>query len=172
MDLHLPSKGSPNQQRRVPQKNSQSRKLLWEALVEGNPPPYSDLKMTSRGPELRTPSQSIPAWTPNHPTEDDPSWAIPPAGGSSGLLNAKTGIFKELWELMEPGRSFPESGLQAMKKVLEDDIVYASGSLNLEIRASQIGRHQFYVSSDTFLPQLYGIACFPGAPFKDKFSIM
>ncbi|MPC18304.1 hypothetical protein E2C01_011184 [Portunus trituberculatus] len=50
MDLHLQSKGNPNQQRYVPQKDSQSRKLLREALVEGNPPFYSDLKMTSRGP--------------------------------------------------------------------------------------------------------------------------
>ncbi|MPD02498.1 hypothetical protein E2C01_098085 [Portunus trituberculatus] len=50
MDLHLPSKGNPNQQRYVPQKDSQNRKLLWESLVEGNPPPYSDLKMTSHGP--------------------------------------------------------------------------------------------------------------------------
>ncbi|MPC91929.1 hypothetical protein E2C01_086994 [Portunus trituberculatus] len=38
------------QQKCVPQKNFQNRRLLWEALVEGNPPPYSDLKMTSRGP--------------------------------------------------------------------------------------------------------------------------
>ncbi|MPC50476.1 hypothetical protein E2C01_044305 [Portunus trituberculatus] len=38
------------QQKYVPQKNSQNRRLLREALVEGNPPPYSDLKMTSRGP--------------------------------------------------------------------------------------------------------------------------
>ncbi|MPC61459.1 hypothetical protein E2C01_055531 [Portunus trituberculatus] len=49
MDLHLPSKGNPNQKRYVPQKDFQSRKLLWEARVEGNPPHYSDLKMTSRG---------------------------------------------------------------------------------------------------------------------------
>ncbi|MPC89351.1 hypothetical protein E2C01_084293 [Portunus trituberculatus] len=35
------------QQKYVPQKNFQNRRLLWEALVEGNPPPYSDLKMTS-----------------------------------------------------------------------------------------------------------------------------
>ncbi|MPC95461.1 hypothetical protein E2C01_090673 [Portunus trituberculatus] len=40
-------------QKCVPQKNSQNRKLLWEALVEGNPPSHSDLKMTSRGPGAR-----------------------------------------------------------------------------------------------------------------------
>ncbi|MPC43786.1 hypothetical protein E2C01_037438 [Portunus trituberculatus] len=28
-------------------------------------------------------SQSIPAWTPNHPSQDDPYWAIPPAGVAS-----------------------------------------------------------------------------------------
>ncbi|MPD00788.1 hypothetical protein E2C01_096287 [Portunus trituberculatus] len=33
-----------------PSEGQKSRKLLWEALLEGNPPPYSDLKMTSRGP--------------------------------------------------------------------------------------------------------------------------
>ncbi|KAK8393509.1 hypothetical protein O3P69_006680 [Scylla paramamosain] len=99
--------------------------------------------------------------------------AVQPSTSQEILLkNAETGIFRELWELMEPGRSFPESGLQAMEKVLTENIVYASGSLNLEIRASQTGRHKFYISSDTFLPQMYGIACFPGAPFKDKFSIM
>ncbi|MPD06715.1 hypothetical protein E2C01_102539 [Portunus trituberculatus] len=38
------------QHKYVPQKNSQNRRLLREALVEGNPPSYSDLKMTSRGP--------------------------------------------------------------------------------------------------------------------------
>ncbi|MPC51029.1 hypothetical protein E2C01_044866 [Portunus trituberculatus] len=38
------------QQKCIPQKNSQNMRLLWEALVEGNPPTYSDLKMTSRGP--------------------------------------------------------------------------------------------------------------------------
>ncbi|MPC45896.1 hypothetical protein E2C01_039603 [Portunus trituberculatus] len=44
------TKGSRNRQRGIPQKNSQNKRLLWEALVEGNPPPYSDLNMTSRGP--------------------------------------------------------------------------------------------------------------------------
>ncbi|MPC58660.1 hypothetical protein E2C01_052668 [Portunus trituberculatus] len=38
------------QQKCVPQKNSQNRRLLWEALVEGNPPSYSDVKMTSGHP--------------------------------------------------------------------------------------------------------------------------
>ncbi|MPC91456.1 hypothetical protein E2C01_086494 [Portunus trituberculatus] len=42
-------KRSHMQQKCVPQKNSQNRRLLWEALEEGNPPSYSDLKMTSRG---------------------------------------------------------------------------------------------------------------------------
>ncbi|MPD01416.1 hypothetical protein E2C01_096943 [Portunus trituberculatus] len=37
------------QQKYVPQKNSQNRRLLREALVEGNPS-HSDMKMTSRGP--------------------------------------------------------------------------------------------------------------------------
>ncbi|MPC38978.1 hypothetical protein E2C01_032499 [Portunus trituberculatus] len=37
------------QQIRDPQKNSQNRRLLWEALVVGNPPFHSDLKMMSRG---------------------------------------------------------------------------------------------------------------------------
>ncbi|MPC98970.1 hypothetical protein E2C01_094362 [Portunus trituberculatus] len=32
-----------------PAEDSQSRRLLWEALVEGNLPPYSDLKMMSHG---------------------------------------------------------------------------------------------------------------------------
>ncbi|MPD05367.1 hypothetical protein E2C01_101106 [Portunus trituberculatus] len=35
------------QQKRDPQKNSQNRRLLRDALVEGNPPSHSDLKMTS-----------------------------------------------------------------------------------------------------------------------------
>ncbi|MPD06813.1 hypothetical protein E2C01_102641 [Portunus trituberculatus] len=39
------------QQKYVPQKNSQNRRLLRKVLVEGNPPSHSDLKMTSRGPE-------------------------------------------------------------------------------------------------------------------------
>ncbi|MPC79233.1 hypothetical protein E2C01_073749 [Portunus trituberculatus] len=38
------------QQKCIPKKNSQNRKLLWEVLVEGNSPSYSDLKMPSRGP--------------------------------------------------------------------------------------------------------------------------
>ncbi|MPD01666.1 hypothetical protein E2C01_097204 [Portunus trituberculatus] len=38
------------QQKYIPQKNSQNRRLLREALVKGNPPSHSDLKMTSRGP--------------------------------------------------------------------------------------------------------------------------
>ncbi|MPD02801.1 hypothetical protein E2C01_098406 [Portunus trituberculatus] len=41
------------QQKRDPEKNSQNRRLLREALVEGNPPFHSDLKMTSRGPGAR-----------------------------------------------------------------------------------------------------------------------
>ncbi|MPC51169.1 hypothetical protein E2C01_045010 [Portunus trituberculatus] len=39
-----------------------------------------------------TPSQSIPAWTPNHPTQDDPYGVIPPACGSAGQLAAFVGI--------------------------------------------------------------------------------
>ncbi|MPC48809.1 hypothetical protein E2C01_042592 [Portunus trituberculatus] len=38
------------QQKCIPQ-NSQNRRLLWETLMEGNPPSYSDLKMTSRRPD-------------------------------------------------------------------------------------------------------------------------
>ncbi|MPC80373.1 hypothetical protein E2C01_074951 [Portunus trituberculatus] len=38
-----------------------------------------------------TPSQSIPAWTPNHPAQDSPYWAIPPVGGSAGPLAAYVG---------------------------------------------------------------------------------
>ncbi|MPC50641.1 hypothetical protein E2C01_044470 [Portunus trituberculatus] len=79
------------QQKYVPQKNSQNRRLLWEALVEGNPPSYSDLKMTPRRPELRLPSQSIPAWTPIHPAQDNSYWVIPPVGGSAGQLAAYVG---------------------------------------------------------------------------------
>ncbi|MPC71395.1 hypothetical protein E2C01_065672 [Portunus trituberculatus] len=41
------------QQKCVPQKNSKNRRLLREALVEGNPPSHSDLKMTSHGPGAR-----------------------------------------------------------------------------------------------------------------------
>ncbi|MPC57027.1 hypothetical protein E2C01_050997 [Portunus trituberculatus] len=78
--------------RGVPQ-NSQNRRPLWEALVEGNSPPFSDLKMTSRGPELRPPSQSIPAWILDHQTQDDLYGAIPPAGGSAGPLAAYVGTF-------------------------------------------------------------------------------
>ncbi|MPD06630.1 hypothetical protein E2C01_102454 [Portunus trituberculatus] len=38
------------QKRYIATKNSLNRRLLQEALVEGNPPSHSDLKMTSRGP--------------------------------------------------------------------------------------------------------------------------
>ncbi|MPC80019.1 hypothetical protein E2C01_074582 [Portunus trituberculatus] len=41
------------QQKYVLQKNSQNRRLLREALVEGNPPSHSDLKMMSRGQGAR-----------------------------------------------------------------------------------------------------------------------
>ncbi|MPC84912.1 hypothetical protein E2C01_079664 [Portunus trituberculatus] len=41
--------------------------------------------------ELRPPSQSIPAWTPNHPAKDGPYMAIPPASGSAGPLAAYVG---------------------------------------------------------------------------------
>ncbi|MPC64591.1 hypothetical protein E2C01_058708 [Portunus trituberculatus] len=84
MDPTLCPTVSPNQQRGVPQNNSQNKRPLWEALVEVNPPPYSDLKMTSRGP----------AWTPNHPTQDDPYEAISPAGGSAGPL---AGFVGTIW---------------------------------------------------------------------------
>ncbi|XP_045122260.1 uncharacterized protein LOC123510874 [Portunus trituberculatus] len=74
--------------------------------------------------------------------------------------------------MTEPSRSFPKSGHEAMEKVLTDDIVYMSANLNSEIRASQKGRHRFHLARNTFFPQGYGIACFPGAPFKTKFNIM
>ncbi|MPC52533.1 hypothetical protein E2C01_046404 [Portunus trituberculatus] len=55
------------QQKCVPQKNSQNRRLLWEAFVEGNPPSYSDLKMTfwarsatSREPETLAAVDGVP----------------------------------------------------------------------------------------------------------------
>ncbi|MPC62809.1 hypothetical protein E2C01_056898 [Portunus trituberculatus] len=79
------------QHKYVPQKNSQNRRLLWEAHVEGNPPFHTYLRMTSRGPELRPTSQSIPAWTPNHPAQNGPYWAIPEAGGTAGPLTAYVG---------------------------------------------------------------------------------
>ncbi|KAK8396597.1 hypothetical protein O3P69_004937 [Scylla paramamosain] len=88
------------------------------------------------------------------------------------LKTAQSGIFKALWEMTEPSRSFPKSGHEAMEKVLTDDIVYMSANLNSEIRASQKGRHRFHLARNTFFPQGYGIACFPGAPFKTKFSII
>ncbi|MPC80238.1 hypothetical protein E2C01_074812 [Portunus trituberculatus] len=120
------------QQKRDPQ-NSQNRRLLREAFLEGNPPSHSDLKMTCRGPgqpphenlnrqrkpptrttmggsagcrgggtsspcgqvvlkkrshmirkfvhgRAETPSQSIPAWTPNHPAQDGPLLGDPSSG--------------------------------------------------------------------------------------------
>ncbi|MPC25309.1 hypothetical protein E2C01_018415 [Portunus trituberculatus] len=142
------------QQKCVPQKNSQNRRLMWKALLEGNPPSYSDLKMTSRGPgtretiywddngserwlpwtgylfpmrtnclkkkkaphdaeclsttELRPPSQSIPAWTTNHPAQD----AIPPADYKVVSKMAWTfGLTTELyaethpWVMMQKGQT-------------------------------------------------------------------
>ncbi|MPC86927.1 hypothetical protein E2C01_081768 [Portunus trituberculatus] len=59
-------------------KNSQNRRLLWES---------SSLLR----PEDDVSQASIPAWTPNHPTQDDRYWAIPPAGGSAGPLAAYVG---------------------------------------------------------------------------------
>ncbi|MPC45758.1 hypothetical protein E2C01_039463 [Portunus trituberculatus] len=47
------------QQKCVPLKNSQNRRLLWEAFVEENPP-YSDLKMTSRRPGCRMQQKCVP----------------------------------------------------------------------------------------------------------------
>ncbi|MPC83416.1 hypothetical protein E2C01_078125 [Portunus trituberculatus] len=57
--------------------NGRERWLPWTGYLV--PTCYECLSTT----ELRPPSQSIPAWTPNHPAQDVPYWAIPPAGGSA-----------------------------------------------------------------------------------------
>ncbi|KAK3864446.1 hypothetical protein Pcinc_029879 [Petrolisthes cinctipes] len=88
------------------------------------------------------------------------------------LKDAKQGIFKALWELTDPTRSFPSGGHVAMDMVLSSDIVYMSSSLNSEVRATQRGRHRFHLARDTFLPQGYGIACRSGTPFLPVFDAL
>ncbi|XP_068224352.1 glutamate receptor ionotropic, delta-2-like [Palaemon carinicauda] len=86
------------------------------------------------------------------------------------LKSAKSGLFKTLWDLTDPKRSFPPSGKVGIERVLTQKIVYMSANLNSEIRTSQKGRHRFYLARQTFFPQGYGIACRIGAPYISKFD--
>ncbi|MPC61586.1 hypothetical protein E2C01_055660 [Portunus trituberculatus] len=108
------------QQKRDPQKNSQNRRLLREALVEGNPS-HLDLKMTSRGPGKPptgstmggstgcrgrgTSSPCGPARIHNYPSQVGPYWAIPPAGGlrwSTGSLRRNHIVWPLTGDLTSP----------------------------------------------------------------------
>ncbi|MPC56823.1 hypothetical protein E2C01_050789 [Portunus trituberculatus] len=77
------------QQKCVPQKNSQNRRLLWEALVEGNLPSDSDLKMTSRGKfvhdRAKTPLPKHPSLDTQPSSTGRPLLGDPSTGQSRGL---------------------------------------------------------------------------------------
>ncbi|XP_069159716.1 glutamate receptor ionotropic, delta-2-like [Procambarus clarkii] len=88
------------------------------------------------------------------------------------LKSAESGVLQGLWRAMDPSRSFPANGQEAMLKVLTEDVVYMTASLNAEIRATQRGRRRFHLARQTFSPQGYGLACTTGSPFRHTFEAL
>ncbi|XP_050690664.1 glutamate receptor ionotropic, delta-1-like [Eriocheir sinensis] len=90
------------------------------------------------------------------------------------LKSAVSGIYREVWLLMnheDPSQSFlatPGHGIQMILK--RKYFVFINAQLNSIMKATQLGRHQFHIGRQTFLPQSYGIACNTGSPLRDAFS--
>ncbi|XP_064122845.1 glutamate receptor ionotropic, delta-2-like isoform X2 [Macrobrachium nipponense] len=86
--------------------------------------------------------------------------------------DATSGIYAETWKLFnhkDRSKSFVDTSL-SYDEILEKKIVIVEAETAGKFRSMKRGRRHYYFARDTFSPQNYGIACFPGAPFIGKFN--
>ncbi|KAK4313215.1 hypothetical protein Pmani_015392 [Petrolisthes manimaculis] len=88
------------------------------------------------------------------------------------LKVATSGIFKAIYDVMDPYRSFSPSGVTAIKSVFEKNTAFISGMVSSEIYAIRYLGEGYHLALDTFNPQPYGIACPTGAPYTPIFNLM
>ncbi|KAG7170273.1 putative Glutamate receptor ionotropic, delta-1-like 41, partial [Homarus americanus] len=93
-------------------------------------------------------------------------------GSSNEFLfkEAKTGIFRKVWEARHPTRSFSPTIDHAMDMVLKDKQVFVNARLGSVIRSMVRGRENYHLGRQTMYPQSYGVACKSGAPYKKVFE--
>ncbi|KAK8749126.1 hypothetical protein OTU49_015688, partial [Cherax quadricarinatus] len=80
---------------------------------------------------------------------------------------AKSGIYKEVWDVFDPRVGYAATYSAGMDKVMSGKYVFLNAQLGAEIRAVIRGRKKFYFAKTSFYPQGYGIVCTSGSPFKD-----
>ncbi|XP_071526279.1 glutamate receptor ionotropic, delta-1-like [Panulirus ornatus] len=91
----------------------------------------------------------------------------------AAFKGARSGIYHEVWQLFnheDPDQSFlptPDSGFDA---VLTRKLVYMYTDISSEVKATQRGRDNFYISRQSFLPQNIAIVCSSGSPYRDTIS--
>ncbi|XP_068210624.1 glutamate receptor ionotropic, delta-2-like [Palaemon carinicauda] len=96
------------------------------------------------------------------------------AGTSHEFLfkDATSGIYAETWNLFnhkDRSKSFVDTSL-SYDEIIEKKVVIVEGETAGKFRSMRRGTRYYYFARDTFSPQNYGIACFPGAPFIGKFN--
>ncbi|KAK7078668.1 hypothetical protein SK128_015641 [Halocaridina rubra] len=90
---------------------------------------------------------------------------------------AKSGIFKDIWELVlkqDPKKSFRKASikhtLEVIPKVLHEKYVIILPLGTIEIYIRGFGSRNFHKSADQFYPISIGIACPIGSPLKEAFN--
>ncbi|XP_071532036.1 glutamate receptor ionotropic, delta-2-like [Panulirus ornatus] len=86
---------------------------------------------------------------------------------------AKSGIYREVWNLFnhkEPDKSFLSNSEIGIMTILKRRNVFITSLLNSKVRATTLGRENFHIARQTFLPHGNGIACNSGSPIKDTFN--
>ncbi|KAK4311516.1 hypothetical protein Pmani_016984 [Petrolisthes manimaculis] len=88
------------------------------------------------------------------------------------LKTATSGIFKAIYDTLDPSRSFSPSRLIGFADVVKKNTAYMSGWVGSEIYAIKQGRELFHLARNTFNPQGYGIACHTGSPYTPTLNLM
>ncbi|XP_045588740.1 glutamate receptor ionotropic, delta-1 [Procambarus clarkii] len=83
---------------------------------------------------------------------------------------AKSGIYKEVWDVFDPKVGYVENYSAGMDKVPKGKYVFLNAKLGAEIRAVVRGKNKYYFAKTSFYPQGYGIVCTKGSPYRDIVS--
>ncbi|KAK4313231.1 hypothetical protein Pmani_015409 [Petrolisthes manimaculis] len=95
--------------------------------------------------------------------------------GTSTLQIFKTatsGIFKAVYDVMDPAISFPPNVIVDMKNIVEKNTARIAGTVGLEVDAIKYLDIDYHISLGTFNPQFYGVVCPPGAPYTAAMNLV
>ncbi|KAK3896055.1 hypothetical protein Pcinc_000242 [Petrolisthes cinctipes] len=89
-----------------------------------------------------------------------------------GSMTATSGIFKAVYDVMDPAISFQQNFIADIKSVAEKNTARIGGRVALEVDAIRYLGNDYHISLGTFNPQSYGVVCPPGAPYTATLNLV